>query len=196
MVLDAGDDGECVANKSNVRWTLTGGSFMNGESLPGCATPPTKSVQLALLKDPLLSTIIDSHTHRQRQTLPVLFPSIWWLFIRTSSTLAQRCCWPMLAQEGCKGSIWSVWWIRRSHHHTNGSRSRWHWLWLTIARATHKSYLAGGWCRQLLSLQMWGQAGEVWSPCGGYVRPATPSYCCWHATAYQTAMGNCVPSRY
>ena len=62
MTIDADDAGECVANKSTVRWTITGGSFMNGDSLPGCATPPTKSMQLALMKDPPLSTIIDKST--------------------------------------------------------------------------------------------------------------------------------------
>ena len=66
MVVDAEDDGECVANKTNIRWTLTGGSFLNGESLPGCATPPSKSIKLALLKDPPLSTLVDSATGRRR----------------------------------------------------------------------------------------------------------------------------------
>ena len=37
MVVDANDDGECVAVKSAVKWTITGGSFMTGDSLPGCA---------------------------------------------------------------------------------------------------------------------------------------------------------------
>ena len=62
MTIDADDSGECVANKTNVRWTITGGSFMNGDSLPGCATPPTQSMRLALMKDPPLSTIIDPAT--------------------------------------------------------------------------------------------------------------------------------------
>ena len=62
MIIDPGDSGECVANKSNVRWTITGGSFMSGDSLPGCATPPTQSMQLALTKNPPLSAIIDQAT--------------------------------------------------------------------------------------------------------------------------------------
>ena len=66
MTIDSDDNGECVANKSNVRWTLTGGSFLTGDSLPGCATPGTQGVKLSLLKDPPLSTIIDPATKKGR----------------------------------------------------------------------------------------------------------------------------------
>ena len=39
---------------------------MTGDSLPGCATPPSKSLQLSLLKDPPLSTVIDPSTGKGR----------------------------------------------------------------------------------------------------------------------------------
>lgn len=80
MVIDADGGSECVATKSNVRWTLTGGSFMTGDSLPDCATPPSKSIQLALLRAPPRSTIIDPATGLGRPC-QFLSPSVRWIII-------------------------------------------------------------------------------------------------------------------
>ncbi|XP_065175836.1 uncharacterized protein LOC135805678 [Sycon ciliatum] len=66
MTVDSDDDGTCVVNKSSVRWTLTGGSIMNGDALPGCATPPSKSMHLSLMKDPPRSNLVDPETGDRR----------------------------------------------------------------------------------------------------------------------------------
>ena len=66
VVVDTSDNGECVTVKSAVKWTMTGSSFMTDGSLPSCATPLSKSIQLSIMKNPPLSTLVDPETGKGR----------------------------------------------------------------------------------------------------------------------------------
>ena len=137
MTVDSDDDGTCVVNKSSVRWTLTGGSFMNGDASPGCATPPSKSMQLSLMKDPPRSNLIDPETGGP-STMPVLPASLRWVFVPTCATLVERGRRAMSPEEGRQKGIWAMRRLWGPYNNANGDGGGRSWHDHSVACATHQ----------------------------------------------------------
>jgi hypothetical protein len=61
-VIDDWDDGTTASNKTSVRWSFTGGSFLNGDALPGLATPPSVGLNPADTQNPPKSNMVNPAT--------------------------------------------------------------------------------------------------------------------------------------
>jgi hypothetical protein len=62
MTYGKHDKGQTVSNKSSVKWSFTGGSFINGDALPGMATPPSVGMNVSDARNPPKSNMIDPET--------------------------------------------------------------------------------------------------------------------------------------
>ena len=152
MLVASSDNGECVANKSSVKWTLTGGSFMNGDSLPGCATPPSKSLQLSLMKDPPVSILVDPATGKGRPCHFYPHPSGGFSY-DLAPLWMKEVVGPCLPRKEGKKAYALCDGYGVAHHPPHDSSCRRCWSCSSTASTPHKSCVTGCRCCKFPEIQ-------------------------------------------